>query len=739
MAGRLGFVVGVVLLLGCNQIGLCKTATNRHRPRKSTQNESAERTRSSGEVPASQLERLTQHMFENPSGASSAAVQRFAQGHRGTSAGRLAWLALGYKYLTDHDYNRASSALEKARLSPGPLSDYIQLFLAKSYAGTSNYKSVVETLADFSERYPDSLLSSQAAILLAKAQIAEGSPKQAIALLERRRDPLNPEIELTLARSFVASSEFEAAKEILERLYYEMPTVTESDEAGKLLSTLPTGSGSESRFEDRIGRAEKLTQAGHFREAANEYELLGHSLTGEQMSAVQIALASVLHRLGRDNEALSLLQAISGLTGDLRARQLATLVEISSSHNDETLTYDQLSTLRKEGPGSEWLNRALQSAASMSLRLGHYDQALDLYREAGPSENKDVAYGHWRATWAKAQLNLKGTQKDIEDHVKLYPGSSEVPAALYWLARIAQEQSDYAGAIGYYQLIKSQFPNYYYSELSDRQLRTLGSSNAPSYVSLKETVPSSKYISLHVSPGQISETQLGKARMLQQIGLTAFAIHELQNVLAVNGPVEPVVIELMRCLHAAGRYGQAIQIMKTIVPNYSRLSISSLPRPYWDALFPRPYWNDLVYFSRSNGLDPFLVAALIRQESEFQAAAISPAQAVGLMQLLPSSGKQLAQTVHFRYASPKQLLAPGTNLRLGTAMFRKLLDHYNGHVEYALAAYNAGDGRVEEWRSSLTYSDMPTFVESIPFTETRDYVQAVIRNASIYRRLYESP
>ncbi len=741
MARRLGFVVGVVLLLGCNQVGLCKTKTktSRHQPHRSTQKESAEKTRSSGEVPASQLERLTQHMFENPSAASSAAVQRFAQGHTGTSTSRLAWLALGYKYLTDHDYNRASSVLEKARLNPGPLSDYVQFFLAKSYAGTNNSNSVVETLADFSERYPDSLLSSEAVILLAKEQIAQGNPKQAIAPLEHRRDPFNPEVELTLARAYVASSDFVSAKAILQRLYYEMPTVSESDEAGKLLSTLPSGSAADSSFEDRIGRANKFAQARRFRDAAYEYESLLHYATGNQMSAVQVALASVLHRLDRDSEAVSLLQNISGLTGDLRARQLATLVEISSSHNDETLTTDQLSTLRKEAPDTEWLSRALQSAAAMSLRLGHYDRALDLYHEAGPSQNKDIANGHWRATWAKAQLNLIGAQKDLEDHVKLYPDSSEVPAALYWLARIAQEQSDYAGAIGYYQLIKSQFPNYYYSELSDRQLKTLGSASAPSYVSLKEIVPASKYTSPHVSPGQLSETQLSKARLLQQIGLTAFAIHELQNVLAINGPVEPVVVELMHCLHAAGRYGQAIEIMKTIVPNYSRFSISSLPRPYWDALFPRPYWNDLVFFSRSNGLDPFLVAALIRQESEFQAAAVSPAQAVGLMQLLPSSGKQVAHTMHFRYASPKQLLTPATNLRLGTLMFRKLLDHYDGHVEYALAAYNAGDGRVQEWRSSLTYSDMPTFVESIPFTETRDYVQAVIRNASIYRRLYESP
>lgn len=738
MARRPGFVLSVVFLLSCHQIALCKAKPDRHQAHKASHKDRSAKTQSSAPVPARQLERLTHQLFEDPSAASSAALQRFAQAHTGTSTARLAWLALGYKHFTDHDYNRASSALEKARLNPGPLSDYVQFLLAKSYAGTNNNESVVETLADFSERYSDSLLSSEAAVLLARAQIAEGNPKPAISQLEHRRDPLNPEVELTLARAYVASSEFSAANEILRRLYYELPTVPESEQAGKLLTSLPAGSGPPPTFEDRIARAEKFVQAHRFREAAIEYESLLRYSTGNQLNTAQLALASVLHRLNRDSEALGLLQSKSGLTGDLRARQLATLIEITSSHNDETVTNDWLSNLRKEAPDSDCLNQALQSAAEMSLRLGHYDRALDLYRESGPSQNKEVAYGHWRATWAKAQLDLKGAKKDLEDHVKLYPESSEVPAVLYWLARIAQEQSDYARAIAYYRLIKSQFPNYYYAELADRQLKTLDSVNTPSYVSLNETIPASKYVSPQVSRTPVPETQLEKAQMLQQIGLTALAVHELQTVLDVNGPVEPVVIELIRCLHAAGRYGQAIETMKTVVPNYSRFSFSSLPRPYWDALFPRPYWNDLVYFSRSNGLDPFLVAALIRQESEFQATAVSPAQAVGLMQLLPSTGKQLAQSVNFRYTSPKQFLTPATNLRLGTLMFRRLLDHYDGHVEYALAAYNAGGGRVEEWRSNLTYSDMPTFVESIPFTETRDYVQAVIRNASIYRRLYES-
>src|SRR5215469_17170189 len=120
MNGRFGFVLSVVFVLSC-QVGLCKAKPARHQPHKPTKKESPEKTRSSAEVPASQLERLTQHMFESPSASSAAAVQRFAQARTGTSAARLAWLALGYKHFTDHDYNGAASALEKARQNPGPL------------------------------------------------------------------------------------------------------------------------------------------------------------------------------------------------------------------------------------------------------------------------------------------------------------------------------------------------------------------------------------------------------------------------------------------------------------------------------------------------------------------------------------------------------------------------------------------------------------------------------------------
>src|SRR5262249_2603125 len=129
------------------------------------------------------------------------------------------------------------------------------------------------------------------------------------------------------------------------------------------------------------------------------------------------------------------------------------------------------------------------------------------------------------------------------------------------------------------------------------------------------------------------------------------------------------------------------------------------------------------------------VASLIRQESEFNPTAISRANAMGLMQLLPQVGKGLAKELRINHFSADDLLVPSTNLQLGTRYFRRIVDHYDGQVEYALAAYNAGENRVEEWRKG-EFKDKAEFVESIPFTETREYVQAILRNTAFYKLLY---
>jgi soluble lytic murein transglycosylase len=188
----------------------------------------------------------------------------------------------------------------------------------------------------------------------------------------------------------------------------------------------------------------------------------------------------------------------------------------------------------------------------------------------------------------------------------------------------------------------------------------------------------------------------------------------------------------------AGRYDIAIEVLKHAVPDYFAMDLASLPRSYWEALFPKPYWPDLKKFSESNNLDPYLVASLIRQESEFNPNAVSRANAVGLMQLLPKVGRGVAKQQKLRHFSTAQLFTPAVNLQLGTHYFRGMVDQY-GAFEYALAAYNAGAPRVDDWRTIGKYRDPQEFAESIPFTETREYVQAILRNANVYRQLYGAP
>jgi soluble lytic murein transglycosylase len=107
------------------------------------------------------------------------------------------------------------------------------------------------------------------------------------------------------------------------------------------------------------------------------------------------------------------------------------------------------------------------------------------------------------------------------------------------------------------------------------------------------------------------------------------------------------------------------------------------------------------------------------------------------MQMLPSVGKAMAREEGIGHFETFQLLDPATNIRLGTRYLRKTLDRFGGVAEYSLAAYNAGDERVFDWQAAGPYSGIDEFVESIPFTETREYVQAILRNQEMYRTIDE--
>jgi soluble lytic murein transglycosylase len=288
----------------------------------------------------------------------------------------------------------------------------------------------------------------------------------------------------------------------------------------------------------------------------------------------------------------------------------------------------------------------------------------------------------------------------------------------------------------YYSKLTDRFQNFYYALLARDRLSAIGSAEMVD-VALLEKIPRGTVATMSEAEGGSDNLRFQKAKLLANAALYDLAIKELQTAAADSANEDWANAEMLRMYQEAGKPFQALRRAKQVMPGYFAADVSSLPKTYAEALFPRPYWDDLYRNATSNGLDPYLVASLIRQESEFNPSAISHANAYGLMQLLPEVGKATAKQIKFRNYSTADLLDPSANLKLGARYFKSMVDEYGGQVEYALAAYNAGTNRVADWRAGTAYRDIAEFVESIPFTETREYVQAILRNRAMYKKIYE--
>ena len=670
-----------------------------------------------------------------------AGVEAYARKHEKSDAGGLAWLTLGYAHLLDKDYLQAEAALKKAQPHAGELADYVRYLLAQSYAGEGKWPQVVSTLHNFEKDSPDSIFRNDAVDFYGNALVAAGQPAEAVHYLEANRTPTRADVELALGRAYVKAGQAAKGGEILRHLYITMPASPEADAAASDLQTLQaSGVLPPTVYGERKQRAALLVQANRFSDAANEYRALLNDAPPEEKPALQVALGAALRRSGNNRDAADLLQSTQ-VTGEANAIRLYNLGEIARDKDDDAAFLDNLNRMRQEAPTSGWFATALLSAGNMYLLEKNYDKAIDAYRELCtrfPNDSR-ASYTHWKAAWLDyRQGRLDQAKQEFTEQISKWPNDDQVAAALYWRGRIAETENDRTTAIAFYAKVSDRFRNYYYGYLGRERLKQLGPLENVSTNTLLDAIPRPK-----VLPEEAQETDppagdlhVEKSKLLENAGLTDYAVKELQEADGGKG-ANWATLQIGRVYRDAGKYYRSLQVLKRAVPSYYSMDFSALPREYWTHLFPRPFWSDLQNYSGQNGLNPDLVASLIRQESEFNPSAISYANAWGLMQLLPKVGKGEAHELKMRF-SQDQLLSPQVNLRLGTRYLKEMIDHYNGQVEYALAAYNAGTNRVDDWLASGKFQDVPEFVESIPFTQTREYVQAIMRNAQVYRLLYAS-
>ena len=685
-------------------------------------------------VATASLRPLAQQLASSRSAGAYANVSGYAQTHPGVQAS-TAYLALGHAYMLDHRYGDASDAYSHAAAGEPALSDYADYLGAQALIQGGRVGDALPLLDHFADRHPESIFAVNAPLLMANADLALHNAPAAVNVL----GPLGstPEADhadykLTLAKALQTAGDNARAAALYHSIFVSQPLTFE---AGQALVQLRAMGQPPSAAERKV-RADTMFNNKRYSEASAEYSALRNDTSLSQTDRDGLEIYQAVCDLRLKHLSRHDVEKLPVTSDDTAALKLYLFAEISRNEKDRVSHDAVIAQLVEKYPQSRWLEEALYSGGNMYLLTHDLPQAIYHYKllvERFP-QSLYAPSAHWRNAWMNYRLrHYDEAARLMDEQVVRYGAGIEASSALYWRGRIYEdEEHNFAQAVNYYKALATNYPNFYYGYLARQRLGVLGAQPAVAPTATLAAVRTAPVPDL-VGVVPVADPHYIKAKLLANAALNEYIGPELA---ASPGSGQWGALAQAQIYASFGETTRALQsIKKSGIPFFS-LPFNQVPVEYWKLLFPQPYWSDLVADSERNGLDPYLVASLIRQESEFNAGAVSPAHAYGLMQLLASVGKANAQKEGLKGFSQPELLNPEINLQLGTRNLKGVLDRFGGQTEYALAAYNAGDVPVRQWMTSGDYKDIAEYVESIPYTETREYVQAIMRNREMYRMLY---
>ena len=686
-------------------------------------------------VASAELRPMAQQLATLRTPAAYTGVTKYAHAHSGEAAA-AAYLALGHASMLDKRYEEAVSDFRQARQAGEELADYADFLAARASHDAGKDEAAEALLKGFSERYPDSIFVDQAPELEANTLLNMKDAAGAQRVLAAAADTdAADRAGFELAQGEVASAlgKTEEAEGIYKKLLLGRPLTQEAEIARAKLTVMGAETSLTTAELRSLGDA--YYNAGRYADASEQYRALARHSSLDAVSRNGFAVAAAACDLKMKQLSLAEATALPDTDDENGARRLYLLMELARNRDSLDEQRRIVAEMESRFPQSQWLAEALFSSGNMYMLKRDYAPAVEYYSYLATHfpTGKNAAAAHWRAGWLSYRQGLYPDAAHLfDEQIRLYPAAKETVSALYWRGRLYETQDHKPErAAANYRAILRAYQHFFYAQMARQRLAALG--DAP------PAAPEPQLDSIQAAPVPelqesfpVDSPHLAKAKLLANAGLNDYIAQEI----AADPNSENWSALAEAQIYASyGETFRAMRSLKKALPYAATAPIKSIPLAYWRILFPEPYWDTIKAESAKNNLDPYLVASLIRQESEFNPSAVSPANAYGLMQMLPSSGKALAREEGISHFETFQLLDPVTNIRLGTRYLRKTLDRFGGVKEYALAAYNAGDERVVDWQAAGPYQGIDEFVESIPFTETREYVEAILRNVETYREI----
>jgi soluble lytic murein transglycosylase len=618
----------------------------------------------------------------------------------------------------------------------GPIGDYTRWILADGLARRGDFAGARAAALGIVERYPDSRLApaslALAATLAARAGDDAGEQAHLKRLLEAYPDSGDTARALyLLGMNGEARGQTEAAAHAYRELQILAPTTGWALGASDRLSALAAAGVRVPPISlaQRLERAERLLRGGVPKTAADEAERIVDETRDATLAVRALrVVADGSQRLGRHDVAarafeLAADRAPADRKPGLRLDQARALLR--ANERDRALAV--LASVEAAGLEAESAEAALLRARTLD-ESGREAAALAAYKAAAARfANRDAAGAAlWRAGWLEYfRGDVRGAQRAWSKLVETAGGRSYRLGALYWSGRAHERAGGRASAERSYTRILREAPRSYYGMLAARRLATaVEPAGEPSI-----RLPADPQEIIAVDPG------FGRVDLLRRIGLTEFALAELEDVVrrSVGDPVRLYAVS--GAYVREERYHLALRVIRRHLSGLTTTSHPAVPRAFWEMLYPFGWRSEVSEAAQNAGLDPFFVAAVVREESSYYPRAVSRAGARGLMQLMPATAQPLAENRGLAFRDGMLLDEPGANLQLGTSFLAGLLREF-GDPHIALAAYNAGPRRARQWWKERRSDDVEAWVEQIPYDETRQYVKRVMFSWQEYRRIY---
>ena len=635
----------------------------------------------------------------------------------------------GYRAFQNKDWRTARPAFEHVRQHEPLLADYSLYFLGELHLKAGHpveARAVLERLLD---EYPTTVWQSDAALALARLTFAEERWERMLAYAKQAQqaplvtDTVRHQCTLLIAQAYERQGKPSLAYQRYQALRASAPRTTVGKTAKARVVALREQYPED--FPLQTARAyydevKLLVQEEDVETARNLAEQFQTRFSTSRLRPAGLFLLAGLYTSqGQWEAAIAQWQGIVERYPNtaFAPRALYRWARFFWNQDEDDAALLLFKRLAKEYPRHDlaaeaWnaMGRIFQSkqdnanAASAYQHLRQQFSRTPLAREA-----------HWRQGWmAYSQGEYRTAREVFHKLAQSASGTAAGRRALYWQARATGRLGQSEEAATVYRRLLRRYPHGYYALWAEKRLSTTLAA-PPLKTSPAFPVP-------RLSP--VQDAHYRRYTTLVDLGLPGLARRELD---FVRHHAQKGMSWTKFFLSAYQRVNDYTSVFRLL----PRLNMRSTVKQGY--LYPQAYWNLIRTHAEKNDLDPYLIISLIRQESLFDAAAVSPANAYGLMQLLPTTAAKLTD---LPLNEGSALTDPALNIRLGTTYLRGLLERYQGSLILALGAYNAGEKAADKWLARFGGLEPDEFVENISYGETRRYVKLVLRNYRTYVQMY---